>query len=195
VTGKVARGDYAIGIKLLRKDGAVEWQGQAEVEHLGPRGRVVLKAIEDAYVDKGSPTTNRGTAKSLLVDGGEAQMGDESHQITYLKFRIDIPGKPVSAVLRLHNAGNPTSDSGNAYLVTQAWSEKQITYEKRPKLGKQLAKIGPVKENQTVKLPLKVSLKGLAELSLAVDPVNLDGTDYFSREGGRPAELVVEYEE
>jgi hypothetical protein len=48
--------------------------------------------------------------------------------------------------------------------------------------------------DQTIEVPLKLSLKGLKELSLAIDPVNLDAVDFFTREGGKPAELVVDYE-
>jgi outer membrane protein assembly factor BamB/flagellar biosynthesis chaperone FliJ len=194
VAKKMPRGKYPIAARLLRQDGTVEWQGQAEIEHLGPRARVVLKAVEDAYVDKGAPTNNYGTGKTLLVDGGDTAVGDYSHQVAYLKFRVKVPGKPVSAVLRLYNAGNPTGDSGSVCLVGDPWSEKEITYEKRPKLGKALAKIGPVSESQIAALPLKLSLDGLTELSVGIETPSLDGVDYFSREGGKPAELVVEYE-
>jgi hypothetical protein len=156
---------------------------------------VVLKAVEDASVVKEAPTANKGGAHQILVDGGNPDFGDAGHEIAYLKFKLDIPGKPVRVTLRLHNAGNPTGDSGRVCLVTEPWSEMAVTYEKRPKLGEELAKIGPVAENQVVEVPLKVSLAGRKELSLALDPTDCDGVDYGSREGGRPAELVVEYEE
>jgi hypothetical protein len=42
---------------------------------------------------------------------------------------------------------------------------------------------------------LQVSLAGKTELSLVIDPTNCDGVDYISREGGKPPELLVEYEE
>jgi hypothetical protein len=120
-------------------------------------------------------------------------MGDHHHSIAYLKFRLNVDGKPRSAVLRLHNAGNPTGNSGQVRLVTDSWSEKTVTYNARPNLGDVVAKIGPVAENQIVELPLKLSLEGTAELSLAIDPTGNDGVNYISREGGKPAELVVEY--
>ena len=46
-----------------------------------------------------------------------------------------------------------------------------------------------------VEVPLKLSLKGIKELSLAIVPVSLDGLDYVSREGGKPPELIVEYDQ
>ena len=44
-----------------------------------------------------------------------------------------------------------------------------------------------------MEIPLKIALTGNQELSLALDPTGNDGVNYLSREGGRPAELVVEY--
>jgi len=79
---------------------------------------------------------------------------------------IRVEGKPISAVLRLYNAGNPTGHSGQVRLVVEPWSEKGLIYATRPKLGEVVAKIGPT---------------------------SCDGVNYVSREGNKPAELVVEY--
>jgi hypothetical protein len=51
-----------------------------------------------------------------------------------------------------------------------------------------------VSENQVVERVLGVDLSGKKELSLAIDPTTCDGVDYLSRESGKPAELIVEYE-
>jgi len=194
VVNKQPRGKYAVSLRLLRQDGSAECERQTQIEHLADRGRVVVKAAEDAHVGHGSPTANSGSAKILNVDGGHGKMGDHSHHVGYLKFRLDVPGKPVSAVFRIYNAGNPTSAGGDIRLVTEPWQEKKITYKTRPKPGQKLARIGPVTEHQTIELPLKVSLAGMKELSVCIDPYNCDGVNYLSRESGKPAELVVEYE-
>jgi hypothetical protein len=128
------------------------------------------------------------------VDGGQKTMGDEHHCVAYLKFKLDVPGKPISATLRIWNAGNPTTNGGNICLVTGNWTEETITYENRPKPGEVLANLGRVESNQVMEVPLKVSLAGMKEVSLAIDPVNCDGVNYIAREGGKPAELIVEYE-
>ena len=44
-----------------------------------------------------------------------------------------------------------------------------------------------------MELPLDLSLTAGQELNLAIDPTSCDGVNYISREGGKPAELVVEY--
>ena len=194
VVKKQERGTYPVSLRLLRQDGQVECERQAEIEYLADRGRVVVKASEDAYVGSSFATSNKGTSNALLVDGGHAKMADHSHHITYLKFPLDVPGKPVSAVFRIFNAGNPTSGGGDVCLVTDPWQEQKITYSGRPKPGQKLGRIGPVSEKQTLEVPLKVSLEGMKELSVCIEPYNCDGVDYLARESGKPAELVVEYQ-
>jgi outer membrane protein assembly factor BamB len=186
-------GKYPVGVKLIRSDGTIECQQEAALEYLGDLRRVVLNAVEDTHAYHSSPTANHGTSTGLNVDGGDREMGDHHHSIAYLKFRIDVGGQPRSATLRLYNAGNPTGNSGQVRLVTDRWSEKSVTYNTRPSLGDTLVQIGPVTENQIVELPLKLSLQNSQELSLAIDPTGCDGVNYISREGGKPAELVVEY--
>ena len=44
-------------------------------------------------------------------------MGDGHHSLAYLKFAFDVPGKPVSARLRIYSAGNPSGNSGRICLV------------------------------------------------------------------------------
>ena len=39
----------------------------------GPARRIVLAAIEDAYVSRRYPALNKGTAGVLLVDGGDTR--------------------------------------------------------------------------------------------------------------------------
>lgn len=188
-----AAGKYQVAIKLLRADGTIESERQAELEHLGDLRRVVLPVVEDAHASQAKPTANYGTAKGLNVDGGDAKMGDHHHSVAYLRFRIAVDGRPRSAVLRLFNGDNPSGDSGNVRLVTAPWSESGVTYQTRPQLGDVVGKIGRVAENQVVEIPLQLTLESNQELNLALDPTSCDGLGYLSREGGQPPELVVEY--
>ena len=149
---------------------------------------------EDSYVTHRYPDLNKGTATTLMVDGGDREVGDLDHSLAYLKFRFNVPGKPLAARLRLFNAGNPTVDSGRVCLTNQPWEEMTVTYNHRPQPGAEVARLGCVAEFETVDVPLKVDLTGCRELSLILDPTNTDGVDYFARESGKPAELVIEYE-
>jgi hypothetical protein len=203
VTARVARkgkrNKYPVTVRLVRKDGGVEWTGKTEIDYLGTLGRLTAKAAEDAWVRHGDPDTNRGGETQIAVDGGNPKFGDPGHALAYLRFKFDLPGKPVSARLRLHNAGNPTGDSGRVRLAAEPWTEKAVTYNNRPKPGTELVKIGRVQADQVVELPLDPAKLGLqpkakAQLSLVIEPTGCDGVNYISREGGKPAELVIEYE-
>ncbi|MBM3888078.1 MAG: hypothetical protein FJ388_03015, partial [Verrucomicrobia bacterium] len=190
--GKLKPAKYPVSLQLVRADGTIEAERKTDVEYLGPRGRMVVQTCEDAYVSQRGAADGRGRA--LLVDGGAKVMGDEHHAVAYLKFKLDVPGKPLSATLRIWNAGNATSNGGNICLVTGTWTEEGITYTNRPKPGEVLANLGRVESNQSLEAPLKFSPPAKGVLSLAIDPVNCDGVNYISREGGKPAELIVEYE-
>ncbi len=193
VAKKGSAAKHVIGVNLVLPDGTVECRKEAELEYLGDLRRTVIAATEDTYAIQSTAADNVGTSGGLNVDGGDRKLGDQHHSIAYLKFPLAIDGKPVSALLRLYNAGNPTGDSGQVRLVVSPWSEKAVTYKTRPELGEIVAKIGSVAEKQVVEIPLKVSLEGVKELSLAIDPTGCDGVNYISREGGKPPELVVEY--
>lgn len=192
---RTAPGNYALPVRLVRSNGQTETEGKLAIEHLGPRTRLVVKASEDAYASQRYPEMNKGNAAVMLVDGGAKTVGDVDHSRAFLKFPLDLPGRPVRAVLCLHNAGNLTSDSGRVCLVESPWSETEVTYTKQPSLGRELCRIGRVAEWEVVEraLPTEV-LAGRKEISLAIDPTSTDGTDYLTREGGRAAELIIECE-
>jgi len=183
--------------QLVRADGTIEAERDAAVEYLGARGRVTFYATADSYVCAGQGATNYGHSANLLVDGGSATMGDESHNTGLLKFALQIPGRPVSVKLRLHTAPSEASesgDSGRICVVDELWDENKVTYASRPRLGAEVGKLGAVARDVWEERVLKVDLTGKTELSLALDPTSCDGANYISREGKLAPELVVEYE-
>ena len=190
---KSRTGKHHLTVRLVSSAGSTEAEKRALLEHLGDMRRAVVDVVEDAHATRSSPTTNFGTSRGLSVDGGDAKMGDHHHSITYLKFRIQVDGRPRSATLRLHNGENPSADSGQIRLVASPWSEGSFTYQDRPRLGEVVGRIGAVAENQVVEVPLHLALERRQELSLAIDPTSCDGLGYISREGGKPPQLVVEY--
>jgi len=192
--GDIAAGEYEIPFKLLRSDGTVELERRIGIEHLGTRNRVVLRAVEDAHVIQRYPNRNWGKRNVLLVDGGNQEMNDRDHAVGLIRFQLDVPGEVVSTRLRLFNAGNPSGNSGRICVVTGPWEEAKVTYNTRPQLGREVAQLGRVVEHQTVERLLDITPPRKGDFSLAIDPTSCDGIDYLSRETGRPAELVVEYE-
>jgi hypothetical protein len=194
VGSRTKAGQYEIPVRLLRDDGSTVLERTIHVEHLGPRARMTIKVAEDAHVIQRYTDRNFGTVGVLLVDGGSGAMKDAHHGVSLFKFPTDVPGRVVSAKFRIVNAGNPTRDAGRLCLVEGPWSEKEVTYRTLPKLGRELAQLGRLSENQIVECDIPVELLEGEELSLAIDPTSTDGVDFLSRESGSGAELLVEYE-
>lgn len=194
VADGVPAGNYAVNVFLKGPDATAELTCEIPIEHLGRRGRVVLDAVEDCFVMARYPDRNHGTAASLNVDGGGRQMRDQHHSQAYIKFKLDVPGKPLSVKLRLQNGSNPSGHSGQIRLVEGDWSETSLTYENRPEPGKKLAEIGPVAANEIIDLPLETNLTGREVLSVLIDPTTTDGLSYMSRESSLPPQLIIDYE-
>jgi hypothetical protein len=189
----LAMGMVPIPVELIQADGANEAKTVLRIEYLADRDRMVVSAAEDTYVGP-SFGLNRGTNGSMLVDGGDRKIGDSSHHVAYLRFRLDkIPGTVVSARLRLYNAGNPSSDGGRIHVVPDDWDPAKLSYRTRPKSGEQVGDIKAVASQEVLEIPLAVELQGKKELRLVIEADNCDGTDYLTRESGSPAELRIEY--
>jgi len=156
---------------------------------------MVVKAAEDAHVQKRYPKLNRRASTVLLVNGGESTLGDIGHCVTYLKFRFQTPpGKVLSVRLRIRNGNEMSYDAGRICLVSEPWQENKIAYANRPPCGAELARMEMVSEGQVVERPLKVDLQGKTELSLAIDPIYCVPAEFLSRESGSPPELVIDYD-
>jgi len=192
---ELAAGQYQIELRLIDAARKVELERSLPVEHLGRRGRVVLRPSADTYTHRKGGDRDQSKSPVLLVDGGSRTMADADHCLAFVQFKLEVPGKPVAAKLRLFNAGNPTGDAGRVCAVEGAWDGGPLTYATRPKLGKAVAELGPLSERQTVERPLDLDLAGLEVLNLALDPTSCDGVDFFSSEGERPPELIVDYEQ
>jgi hypothetical protein len=193
VADEIAAGEYPIQVELVNHDGRVELTRTIPLQHLGARVRRVIPASGDVAVGQRFPDRNFGTAAVLMVDGGESTMGDAGHAVALLKFQVDVPGRVVSVRMRLHNAGNPSSDSGNVRLINSPWSEKDVTYQDLPEFGEIIARLGQIAPNEIVECQLPADKIRPGEVCLAIDPVNTDAANYITREGGKAPSLVVEF--
>jgi len=166
------------------------------IRHTGSVGQLVIKACADAFVQKKTPNEPHGKKPYLLVDGGAQSMNDGDFAITFLKFKLNIPGTVKSAKLRLYvsdQTASQSNDSGRIHLVEGEWEEESITFNRRPSLGRQVGVLGRVPKNAPIERPLSVDLEGRKTLSLALVPSTTDGAIYLSREGGKAPELIVTF--
>lgn len=190
------RGTLAVPATLLRADGTAEAALGLAVEYLADRNRVTVPASEDTYVGAAF-AGNRATVPKILVDGGDRQMGDHSHNIVYLRFRLDREalGQVHAVRFRIVNGGNPTTDGGRIHRVHDNWDPASLSYQTRPKSGKVVGDIQAVAPNEVVDVPLDLAIGDETEIRLVIEPENCDGVDYLSIEAKAPAELWIEYAE
>lgn len=154
---------------------------------------IEVKAIADTRVSLKYPDRNEGSSSSLGMDGGASSMQDEAYSMIYLKFRLPkLPGKPIAAKLRLKCLGPGSRDAGNAYLVSNDWDERKITYNHRPSPIRRVGKIAEVGPKAEIERQLALKIEG-DEISLLLRPTSTDGIRYGSREGKEAPALIIAY--
>jgi 3-phytase len=160
-------------------------------------------AVEDAYGDSSTPTTNYGSSAQVSVDGSPVTDA-------YMKFDLtDLAGKTLtSAQLRVHTttsstAGSPDSQSLTVLPTTaNTWSEGTLTYNNRPGHGNSLGNLasGATSPNTTYTKTLSLTemqaqLGGFSTITMY--QVGSNGVDIDSSEvstvANRPT-LILTYE-
>jgi len=181
------------------------WLARAE-EEMGyrltqwPEGlpKVTIDATADASMRRSGPDANFGRDAVLPTDGGNAQMGDASYAVAYLRFPLtDVPGRPVMAMLRLrtHDGSNSQSaDAGELRMVEGPWDETAVTWNDRPLPGERVGALAAVELGQASERLLLIDLRGRDEVSLAIVPTSVDAATFRSRESDSPPQLIVAYE-
>jgi hypothetical protein len=162
-----------------------------------PEGTVVLKAIEDSYVNEDHPTTNYGDALTLSVDG------DPELKATYLKFDLSniAPGSIQSAVLRLRVSTVDYADSSTTQTIKRVysndWSESTITYNHRPSLTTSIGSIstGLGSKGQWQEVDLTGFFKGregtIQSIGISATSTSWDGVEFDSSESANSPQLVI----
>jgi hypothetical protein len=153
----------------------------------GTTGELRLTAVEDAYVNADRPDQNYGEADVLRVDGSPAAR-------TYLRFDLrNVGGRPRTARLRIL----VTSDSDQGFLISRAgegWSEAGVTFANAPAASGTLSiPSGPVTAGVRTDVDVTRLVEGAGVLSLELTAPGPTNVALASREGGAPAELLLDF--
>ncbi|WP_299442025.1 DNRLRE domain-containing protein [uncultured Phycicoccus sp.] len=142
-------------------------------------------AAADSWVDANSPTTNRGTQKTMRVDASPDRRG-------YVRFDVSgLAGTVTSAVLRIranstHSAGFEVRD-----VADDSWAETGITYSNAPSPGSLLGTSGPTTNGTYTEIDVTAVITGDGLASFALTPTNSTNLPLATRESSNPPELVV----
>jgi hypothetical protein len=144
--------------------------------------------LDDSYVHDGHPSTNYGSAASLMVDNSPVE-----HIL--IKFQVDgLAGRTVTqATLRLYNT-NESSIGGKFYRVNdQSWSEETVTWNNAPAAdATEIASLGAVAIGNWYSVDLTSLIVADGTYSLRVSSTSTNGADYSSKEGANPPVLEIE---
>jgi len=147
-------------------------------------------AVEvDARVKQASPTSNYGTLSYVSVDGAPDPMEE-----SYLRFTVGGLSGPIqSAKLRVFVLTDTTKNGPAVYLADNSWTESGLTWNTQPALlsGPSDNK-GALTANTWVEYDVSSLMNGNGTYTFVLIADSSDGADFSSREGGSPAQLVIE---
>jgi hypothetical protein len=157
----------------------------------GPGNVLTFTAAADAKVNEGSPTTNYGTATSLLVDGGTGVA-----QNTFIRFNASgISGSVQSARLRVFSGTDGTANGPAAYLADNNWTESGtggVNWNTQPALSSgDFDNKGAITASTWTEYDVTALISGNGTYTFALVADSTDGVNFSSREGTNPPQLVV----
>jgi len=147
-------------------------------------------AVEaDTRVKQISPTSNYGALSYVSVDGAP----DPSEE-SYLRFTVGGLSGPIqNAILRVFVSTNATNNGPAVYLADNSWAESGMSWNTKPALlsGPSDNK-GALTTNTWVDYDVSSLMSGNGTYTFALIADSSDGAEFSSREGGSPAQLIVE---
>src|SRR5215207_3781777 len=152
---------------------------------------LTFTAAADARVSQTSPTTNYGTATTLLVDGDSG-----AAQTTYIRFIASGISGPIQNVkLRVFCTTNGTANGPAAYLANSTWTESGtggITWNTQPALLSGVVdNKGAFGTDTWVEYDVTSQVTGNGTYTFALIADSTDGITFSSREGTTDPQLVV----
>lgn len=159
----------------------------------GPGNVLTFTAAADAKVNEASPTTNYGTATSLLVDGGTGV-----RQNAFIRFNASgISGSVQSVKLRVFSGTDGTANGPAAYLADNNWVESGtggVTWNTQPALSSgAFDNKGSIATSTWVEYDVTILVSGDGTYTFALVADSTDGVTFSSREGANPPQLVVTF--
>jgi len=104
---------------------------QVVVNYSPPSSPITLPAAADSYVYMKTPTTNYGTAQTVIVKNHDS---NQTTRVAYLKFDLaSIAFTAGRSTLSLYGrSANATADGVTAYAADNSWTEAGVNWNNRP---------------------------------------------------------------
>lgn len=170
----------------------------AEASETEPLIMTVLVS-EDAYIMKGSPTSNHGLEQTMKVKG--LSSGPNAHD-ALMRFIIPPsgldPSTPVDAVLKIYSVIGG-SNGGLFHVAPESgpWSEALVNWNNAPDWDARIGNIGHIESNQWYTLDVSEAIGSLGgsggAVTIRVRSRNTEMVEYSSKEGLHAPEIIVAY--
>lgn len=144
--------------------------------------------VQDAYVDKETPTTPRGAGGELYCVTAGAR-----YRAGYVMFDVvDLPATVRRATLRVWVTDSSSNGAAWFRVPSTTWSEGSLTFATAPPTaGAPLGNPAGVTAGTWVEIDVTPVVTGNGRVSFAAIPESSDQDRYSTREGVHPPELVV----
>lgn len=157
----------------------------------GSGNTLTFAAVADARVSQSAPTTNYGSATTLLVDGDAG-----AAQTAFIRFNASgISGSIQSVKLRVFCTTNGTANGPAAYLANSTWTEAGtggVTWNTQPALlSGAVDNKGGIAANVWVEYDVTSLVTGNGTFTFALIADSSDGITFSSREGTAAPQLVI----
>lgn len=140
--------------------------------------------VADAYVTAETPSANFGTRTALRTDTSPIVH-------SYIKFNVNVTGTITKATFRVYaNTGN--SAGYKLYTANNSWTETGITYNNAPSLGSLIFASPSFGNNQWIDINVTSFVKSNGIYTFAMAGQNVTATNFSSREGANPPQLILE---
>jgi hypothetical protein len=150
-----------------------------------PSGPVVFTPVADARVEQARPTTNFGSATTLIAD-------TSPRTESYLRFTVTgLNGSAQSAKLRLWVLDATSNGPPVSSCASTTWSETGIIWNTKPATNGARDDKGSIARGRWVEYDVTPFVGGNGSVCLALVPQSSDGLDVSSKEGGNPPQLAI----
>jgi hypothetical protein len=155
---------------------------------VSPDNTFLFAPEADARVSEALPTTNYGTATTLLADAGAG-----AAQTSYLRFDTrELSGSILNAKLLVYCTTNGTTNGPAAYLADSSWVEGSVNWNTQPALlsGASDNK-GAIAAGSWVEYDVTALMTGTGIHTFALVGDGSDGVTFSSREGTTSPMLLI----
>jgi hypothetical protein len=161
-----------------------------------PSLKVTVTTSQDATIMKNDPDTPHGSDKTLQIRG--TSNGPDAQDVI---MRFIVPASqsnPIKAVVRVY-ALSDSASGGIFHIAPESglWSDGTVTWNTAPEYTDRLGNLGQVKKDNWYEVDVTSAITALERkrkpITIRVRSRNLGTTDFSSREGSNPPELIISY--